>query len=134
MKQEGTGQVLFFLLALRGKAFGFSGLSETAVMTPVTVSYTHLDVYKRQALAVCIASASLWLLPATIPLILVTHGVILGEERYCMTTYGEEDVYKRQFMYRLSNCLPLLCKHLWRCTANQKERFMPRSLSSGVSC
>lgn len=27
---------------------------------------------------------------ATIPLILVTHGVILGEERYCMTTYGED--------------------------------------------
>jgi len=26
MKQEGTGQVLFFPLALRGKAFGFSVL------------------------------------------------------------------------------------------------------------
>jgi len=26
MKQEGTGQVLFFPLALRGKAFGFNGL------------------------------------------------------------------------------------------------------------
>ena len=46
--------------------------------------------YEVGALAVCIASASLWLLPATIPLILVTHGVILGEERYCMTTYGED--------------------------------------------
>lgn len=46
--------------------------------------------YEVGALAVCIASASLWLLPAIIPLILVTHGVILGEERYCMTTYGED--------------------------------------------
>lgn len=46
--------------------------------------------YEVGALAVCIASASLWLLLATIPLILVTHGVILGEERYCMTTYGED--------------------------------------------
>ena len=35
MKQEGTGQVLFFPLALRGKAFGFSVLQEHAVMTPV---------------------------------------------------------------------------------------------------
>jgi hypothetical protein len=26
IKQEGTGQVLFFPLALRGKAFGFNGL------------------------------------------------------------------------------------------------------------
>ena len=26
-------------------------------------------------------------------------------------------------MYRLSNCLPLLCKHLWRCTANQKDVY-----------
>ena len=29
------GQVLFFPLALRGKAFGFSVLQEHAVMTPV---------------------------------------------------------------------------------------------------
>lgn len=32
---RGTGQVLFFPLALRGKAFGFSVLQEHAVMTPV---------------------------------------------------------------------------------------------------
>jgi protein-S-isoprenylcysteine O-methyltransferase Ste14 len=41
-------------------------------------------------LAICIAAASLLLLLATILLILVTHGVILGEEQYCMTTYGED--------------------------------------------
>jgi hypothetical protein len=35
MKQEGTRQVLFFPLALRGKAFGFSVLQEHAVMTPI---------------------------------------------------------------------------------------------------
>jgi len=35
MEQEGTGQVLFFPLALRGKAFGFSVLQEHAVMTLV---------------------------------------------------------------------------------------------------
>jgi len=35
MKQEGTGQVLFFPLALRSKALGFSVLQEHAVMIPV---------------------------------------------------------------------------------------------------
>jgi len=37
MKQEGTGQVLFFPLALRGNAFGFSVLQEHAVMTPIII-------------------------------------------------------------------------------------------------
>ena len=46
--------------------------------------------YEVGALAICIAAASLLLLLATILLILVTHGVILGEEQYCMTTYGED--------------------------------------------
>ena len=46
MKQEGTGQVLFFLLALRGKAFGFSGLSETAVMTPVIINFSLLLIIR----------------------------------------------------------------------------------------
>jgi len=45
MKQEGTGQVLFFPLALRGKAFGFSVLQEYAVMTPViSISVTMLII------------------------------------------------------------------------------------------
>ena len=35
MKQEGTGQVLFFPLALRGKAFGFNVLQKHTVMTLV---------------------------------------------------------------------------------------------------
>jgi len=46
MKQEGTGQVLFFLLAPRGKAFGFSGLSETAVMTPVIINFSLLLIIR----------------------------------------------------------------------------------------
>jgi len=46
MKQEGTGQVLFFPLALRGKAFGFSGLSETAVMTPVIINFSLLLIIR----------------------------------------------------------------------------------------
>ena len=37
----------------------------------------------------CIASASLWLLIILIPLIVVTHLSILGEERFCVNTYGE---------------------------------------------
>lgn len=41
-------------------------------------------------LATCIASASLWLLIVTALLIYETHHVILGEERYCAATYGEE--------------------------------------------
>jgi hypothetical protein len=51
MKQEGTGQVLFFPLALRGKAFGFSVLQEHAVMTPVigilfvTLIIRHLPIH-----------------------------------------------------------------------------------------
>ena len=51
MKQEGTGQVLCFPLALRGKAFGFSVLQEHAVMTPVigilfvTLIIRHLPIH-----------------------------------------------------------------------------------------
>ena len=41
-------------------------------------------------IATCIASASLWLLIVTALLIFETHHVILGEERYCAATYGEE--------------------------------------------
>ena len=41
-------------------------------------------------LGVCIASASLWLLLVTIASIVATHFVILGEERYCLATYGQE--------------------------------------------
>ncbi len=39
--------------------------------------------------AACIATASLWLL-VLIPFAISTHAVILGEERYCEQTYGEE--------------------------------------------
>ena len=45
IEQEGTGQVLF-PLALRGKAFGFSGLSETAVMTPVIINFSLLLIIR----------------------------------------------------------------------------------------
>lgn len=38
---------------------------------------------------VCIASASIWLLVAMIPFNIFTHLLILGEERYCIETYGE---------------------------------------------
>lgn len=41
-------------------------------------------------LGVCIGSASLWLLLIIIPFFVLTHFVILGEERYCTETYGEE--------------------------------------------
>lgn len=41
-------------------------------------------------LGVCIASASLWLLAITIPFVIATHFIILGEERYCAATYGDE--------------------------------------------
>ena len=41
-------------------------------------------------LGVCIASASLWMLLALIPFIIATHFIVLGEERYCEETYGEE--------------------------------------------
>ncbi|MDO4779432.1 MAG: isoprenylcysteine carboxylmethyltransferase family protein [Bacteroides sp.] len=39
---------------------------------------------------VCIATASLWLTLIMIPFIILTHLIILGEERYCEQTYGEE--------------------------------------------
>jgi hypothetical protein len=51
---------------------------------PMYVAY-HLGM-----LGVCIASASLWLLLVTIASIVATHFVILGEERYCLATYGQE--------------------------------------------
>ena len=41
-------------------------------------------------LGICIASASLWMLLLLIPFIIFTHLTILGEERYCTQTYGEE--------------------------------------------
>ena len=37
-----------------------------------------------------IASASLWLLLVNIPFMIYTHLIVLGEERYCEATYGEE--------------------------------------------
>ena len=40
-------------------------------------------------LGVCIATASLWLLIVMLPFAVFTHGIILGEERYCEATYGE---------------------------------------------
>ncbi len=46
---------------------------------------------------VCIASVSLWLLLVIIPFVVATHFTILGEERYCEKTYGEDYVaYKAQ--------------------------------------
>lgn len=48
-------------------------------------------------IAACIASTSLWLLIIAVPFILATHGIILGEERYCETTYGKSYLnYKKQ--------------------------------------
>lgn len=38
----------------------------------------------------CIASASLWLLLVNIPFMIYTHLIVLGEERYCEATYGDE--------------------------------------------
>lgn len=40
-------------------------------------------------LGVCIATASLWLFIVMVPFAVFTHGIILGEERYCEATYGE---------------------------------------------
>ena len=51
---------------------------------PMYVAY-HLGM-----LGVCVASASLWLLLVTIASIVAAHFVILGEERYCLATYGQE--------------------------------------------
>lgn len=48
-------------------------------------------------LGVCIASASLWILIILIPFSILTHFIVLGEERYCINTYGEEYVeYKNK--------------------------------------
>jgi len=48
-------------------------------------------------IATCIATASLWLLILSIPFMLAMHGIILGEERYCTETYGDEYLnYKKQ--------------------------------------
>lgn len=41
-------------------------------------------------LGICIASASLWLLIPIIPIVVFTHLIIKGEERYCENTYGQE--------------------------------------------
>ncbi|KGL52364.1 MULTISPECIES: isoprenylcysteine carboxylmethyltransferase family protein [Porphyromonas] len=38
----------------------------------------------------CIASASLWMLLVMVPFAISTHLTVLGEERYCAETYGEE--------------------------------------------
>jgi hypothetical protein len=43
-KQEGTGQVLFFPLALWGKAFGFNGLLSQTVIT-LTITETVIQLY-----------------------------------------------------------------------------------------
>ena len=46
---------------------------------------------------VCVASASLWLLIVIVPFAIYNHLVVLGEERYCEQTYGQEYLkYKRK--------------------------------------
>lgn len=87
---------IMFTFALAGFMAAFHAYASTPKDKLVTHGVYRLSrnpmyfFYEVGALAICIASTSLWLLLTTIPLILVTHGVILGEERYCMTFYGEE--------------------------------------------
>jgi len=40
-------------------------------------------------LGATVATASLWMLILLVLFIIATHGIILGEERYCAATYGE---------------------------------------------
>ena len=60
-------------------------------------------------LGVCIATASLWLLIVMVPFAVFTHGIILGEERYCEATYDEGyeriDPGKRQVPFRWRGCI-----------------------------
>ena len=87
---------LLFAFALVGFMAAFHAYASTPKGETVVRGVYRLSrnpmyfFYEVGALAICIAAASLLLLLATILLILVTHGVILGEEQYCMTTYGED--------------------------------------------
>lgn len=48
-------------------------------------------------LGIIIATASLWLLLLMVPYCWAMHGTILGEEQYCLRTYGEDyRLYKRR--------------------------------------
>lgn len=40
-------------------------------------------------LGIVVATASLWLLLVRVPYCWAMHGTILGEEQYCLRTYGE---------------------------------------------
>lgn len=40
-------------------------------------------------LGIVVATASLWLLLVLVPYCWAMHGTILGEEQYCLRTYGE---------------------------------------------
>lgn len=89
-----VGLVIFILGVLMMiwsfMSYGKTPLNETVTggiykisRNPMYVSFT-LGV-----IGATVATASLWLLILLILFIVATHGVILGEERYCTETYGE---------------------------------------------
>lgn len=70
-------------------AYAHTPMQETVTRGIYRVSRNPMYLFfDTGALGCCVASASLWLLLVTVLFIVVTHRVILGEERYCEETYG----------------------------------------------
>ncbi|MDD3739121.1 MAG: isoprenylcysteine carboxylmethyltransferase family protein [Lentimicrobiaceae bacterium] len=86
---------LLFAFAMAGMIAAFHAYVKTPRDKPVRRGiYRHSRnpmyfFFTVGVVAACIASASLWLLILAVPFILATHGIILGEERYCEEAYGQ---------------------------------------------
>ncbi len=89
-----VGLVIFILGALM-MVWAFLSYGKTPLDETVTGGIYRISrnpMYTSFILGVVgatVASASLWLLILLVLFIVATHGVILGEERYCAETYGE---------------------------------------------
>ncbi len=89
-----VGLVIFVLGALM-MVWAFLSYGKASLDKPVTggiykVSrnpmYTSFII---GVLGATVATSSLWMLILLVLFVIATHGVILGEERYCAETYGE---------------------------------------------
>jgi len=89
-----VGLVIFILGALMMAwaflSYGKTPLDETVTRGIYKISRNPMYVsFIIGMVGATIATASLWMLILLILYIIATHGIILGEKRYCTETYGE---------------------------------------------
>lgn len=96
----GTIVYLFSLIAFIAAFYAYMLAPRDKVITNGIYRVSRNPMYfsfNLAMIAICIASASLWIFLLLIPFVITTHFVILGEERYCAVSYGESYLkYKKE--------------------------------------